>query len=199
MSSKIIGAIAAVVIVIGGYFAYRYTQLQADAAKWSGPIKEIAEESITKVDDVSHIRFVSIVEAPLAKVQQAMWGVERGQETVENIRLSKLIKQEGNKKEVEIQVQLLSLPLQQFTMEFTLDEQKHRMDFHTTQSTSQDLTGSYQLEPSPDGARTRVTYEVKAKPKVPVPLPQSVQDSAQKEFFVNTIRGVKKRAQEVAG
>lgn len=195
MNGKTIGGIvAALVVVVGGYLAYRYMQLQAEAAKWSGPIKEIVEESITKDGDISTFRFVSEVEAPLDKVQKAMWGVERGQESVENIRLSKLLKEEGNKKEVQIQVQLLSLPLQEFTMEFVLDEALHQMTFKTLQASTTELEGSYRLEGSPDGQRTRVTYNAKAKPRVPLPVPQSVQDSAQKEFFVNTVRGIKKRA-----
>lgn len=195
MNAKTIGGIvAALVIVVGGYLGYRYTQLQASAAKWSGPIKEIAEESITKEGDVSKIHFVSMVEAPVDKVQTAMWGVEKGQETVENIRLSKLLKDEGKRKEVQIQVQLLSLPLQEFIMEFLLDEGQHRMTFKTLQASTTELAGTYQLEGSPDGKLTRVTYDATAKPKVPLPVPQSVQDSAQREFFVNTVRGIKKRA-----
>jgi hypothetical protein len=195
MNAKTIGGIvAALVIVVGGYLAYRYTQLQAAAAKWSGPIKEIAEESITKEGDVSKIHFVSMVEAPIDKVQTAMWGVEKGQETVENIRLSKLLKDEGKRKEVQIQVQLLSLPLQEFIMEFLLDEAQHRMTFKTLQASTTELAGTYQLEGSPDGKLTRVTYDATAKPRVPIPVPQSVQDSAQREFFVNTVRGIKKRA-----
>jgi hypothetical protein len=195
MNGKTIGGIvAALVVVVGGYLGYRYVQLQAAAAKWSGPIKEIVEETITKDGDVSKIHFVSMVEAPLDKVQQAMWGVERGQESVENIRLSKLLKEEPKRKEVQIQVQLLSLPLQEFTMEFVLDDAQHRMTFRTLQASTTELDGSYQLEGSPDGKLTRVTYNANAKPRVPLPVPQSVQDSAQREFFVNTIRGIKKRA-----
>lgn len=197
MNAKTIGGIvAAVVLVVGGYLAYRYMQLQSSAAKWSGPIKEIVDEKITKDGDVSKIHFVSMIEAPLDKVQQAMWGVERGQETVENIRLSKLLKEEPKRKEVQIQVQLLSLPLQEFIMEFQLDEAQHRMTFKTLQASTTELAGSYQLEGSPDGKLTQVTYDATAKPKVPLPVPQSVQDSAQREFFVNTVRGIKKRATE---
>lgn len=197
MSSKaILGAVAALVVVVGGYLVYRYVQLGAEARKWEGPIKEVVEESIKREGDVSTIHFVSVIEAPLDKVQKAMWGVEQGERSVENIRLSKLLKEDGNRKEVQIQVQLLSLPLQEFVMEFVLHPEQHRMEFKTLQSTSQDLEGRYQLEGSPDGKLTRITYDAKARARVPLPLPQSVQDSAQREFFVNTVRGIKKRALE---
>lgn len=198
MSSKAVaGIIGALVVVVGGFFAYRYvSRLQEQTAKWAGPVKEIVDEesSITRDGDVTKIYLVSRIDVPIDKVQAAMWGVERSQESVENVRLSKLIKEEGKRKEVQIQVQLLSLPLQEFTMEFLLDEAQHRMTFKTLQASTTDLEGSYQLEASPDGKQTRLVYDTRAKPRVPLPVPQSVQDSAQREFFVNTVRGIKKRA-----
>ena len=81
-------------------------------------------------------------------------------------------------------------------MEFLLDDTQRVMTFKTLQASTTELAGSYQLESSPDGKLTRVTYDATAKPRVPLPVPQSVQDSAQREFFVNTVRGIKKRAAE---
>jgi hypothetical protein len=199
MNTKVIvGVVAAVVVVIAAA-AYFVIPIWSSTAKWKGPVKEIESEKFTKEGDVTTIQFSSRLEAPLDKVQTAMWGVERGAESVEGIRQSNLVKQEGNTKVVELQLKLLSLPLQQFTMEFTLDQAKHRMSFKTLQSQTQDLNGWYQLEGSPDGTQTHVSYEAKSRAKVPLPVPQSVQESAQKEFFVNTLRGIKKRAQAPTG
>ena len=75
----------------------------------------------------------------------------------------------------------------------------HRISFKTTESQLQDLEGYYQLEASPDGAKTRVTYESKGRDKVALPFPQSVVDSANRELFVNTMRGAKKSAQQAGG
>jgi len=200
MNSKtIIGVVAAVVVVVVGFLAYQYMRVKAEAAKWSGPIKEIVEEKATKDGDVTTTHFVSIIDAPLDKVQAALWNVEHSQDMVENIRMSKLTAQEGNSKTVEMHLQALNLPLQYFTMKWTLDPAAHRLSFKTTESQLQDLEGYYQLEPSPDGTKTRVIYESKGRDKVALPFPQSVVDSANRETFVNTMRGAKKAAQQAGG
>ena len=197
MNTKVVlGVVALVVVAAAAYFII---PIWSSTAKWKGPVKEIEFEKFTKEGDITTIQFTSRLEAPLDKVQAAMWGVERGAESVEGIRESKLVKEDGNTKVVELQLKLLSLPLQQFTMEFSLDPGKHRMSFKTLQSQTQDLNGWYQLEGSPDGTQTRVSYQAKSRAKIPLPVPQSVQESAQKEFFVNTIRGIKNRAQAPAG
>ncbi len=200
MNSKtIIGIVAAVVVVIVGFLGYQYLRVRAEAAKWSGPIKEIVEESSKKDGDVTVTHFVSVIDAQLAKVQNALWSVERSQDMVENIRMSKLVKEDTNSKTVEMHLQALNLPLQYFTMQWTLDPAAHRILFKTTESQLQDIEGYYQLESSPDGSKTRITYESKGRDKVALPFPQSVVDSANRELFVNTMRGAKKFAQQAGG
>ncbi|OFV88071.1 MAG: hypothetical protein A3J75_05925 [Acidobacteria bacterium RBG_16_68_9] len=197
MNTKvIIGVVVASVVLVAGYFAL---SIWSSTSKWAGPVKEIEFEKFTKDGDITTIQFTSRLDAPLEKVQAAMWGVERGAESVEGIRQSKLVKAEGNSKVVELQLKLLSLPLQQYTMEFTLDPGAHRMTFKTLQSQTQDLSGWYHLEGSPDGKQTSISYEARSRAKIPLPVPQSVQESAQKEFFVNTIRGIKKRVEAATG
>jgi hypothetical protein len=169
-------------------------QLQAEAAKWKGA-KEIVEESITKDGIVTAARFVSVIEAPLAKVQDAVWGVESSAGRIPNVKLSQLVKQEGNTKTLKMQLQALTLPVQHYTMQFTLDAAAHKISFKTTESQAQDIEGSYQLEASPDGQRTRIVYESKATDKIAVPFPQSLIEGATRETFVNTIRGVKSMVQ----
>lgn len=196
MNKKAIAGIAVVVVVAAA--AYYVMALQREADKWK-EAKEIVEESIT-LDDAgaSHIRFVSVIDAPLARVEAALWGVERGAETISNIKLSKLIKEEGNTKTLEMHLQALNLPIQAYTMQFTRDPAAHRVSFKTIETQTQDLEGSYQLEASPDGARTRLVYESVARQKIVLPFPKSVLDSANRETFVNTIRGVTKQAQAPA-
>jgi hypothetical protein len=127
-----------------------------------------------------------------------LWQVENGAEMVENINRSELISSEGNTKVVQLDLRALSLPLQRITMKFTLDPQAHRISFDTVESQTQLLTGSYQLEASPDGKRTRIVYDTQARQKRALPFPQSVLDSANRETFVNTIRGAKKSVAESA-
>jgi len=195
MKSKGMIAAVAVAVVVVGFLGYQYMRVRAEAAKWSGPIKEIVEENASKDGDVTTTHFVSIIDAPLDKVQAALWNVEHSQDMVENVRMSKLVQQETNSKTIEMHLQALNLPLQYFTMKFTLDPAAHRISFKTVESQLQDLEGYYQLEASPDGTKTRVDYESKGRDKVALPFPQSVVDSANRETFVNTMRGAKKAAQ----
>jgi preprotein translocase subunit YajC len=188
MNKKVIGIVVGVVVLV---VAVYFIQLQRQAAKWK-EAKEIAEESITKEGDVTTLRFVSVVEGPLDRVQAALWGVERGAETIENIKRVEVVKEEGNTKVVKMDLRALNLPLQRYTMEFKLDPERHRIAFKTLESQTQMLDGAYTLEASPDGSKTSVVYVTEARQKVALPFPQGVLDSANREVFVNTMRGVAK-------
>jgi len=190
----IIGAVVAIVVIGVGLYAYNtWSAMQ----EWQNA-KEIGEATFTRSDNVTKARFVGVVEGPLDKTQEALWDVEHGAGTIENIQLSNLIRQEGNTKEIEMHLKALNLPLQHFKMEFTLHPEQHRITFKTTESQLQDLEGAYQLEPSPDGKRTRIVYEFTGKDKVAIPFPASVLESANKETFVHTIRGINKRVKGTA-
>ncbi|MBX3028112.1 hypothetical protein KF840_24760 [bacterium] len=188
-AAKIIGALV-VLVVVGGVALY-WIQLQRQAAQWKNA-KEIVEESFNKDGGVATIRYVGIIDGPVDKVQDAVWAVEKSSQMVANIKKSELLTAEGNQKTVLMQLQALNLPLQQYTMQFTLDQPAHRVTFKTLQAQAADLEGAYVLEPSPDGARTKLTYEAKSTDKIAVPFPAAVIESANRETFVNTIRGINK-------
>jgi len=189
MNAKtIIGVIVAVILLAGGWYVY---DMQRQAAKWKNA-KEIVEESFNKDGGVATIRYVGVIDGPIDKVQDAVWNVERSSSMVENIKKSELVKSEGNTKTMIMQFQALNLPVQQFTMDFTLDAPNHVVSFKSTQAQAADLEGRYKFEPSPDGTKTRITYEAKSTDKIAVPFPASVIESAQRETFVNTVRGVEK-------
>jgi hypothetical protein len=188
--ARIIGALVALA-VLGGAGLYWY-RLQQQAAVWKNA-REIVEESFNKDGGVATIRYVAIIDGPVDKVQEAVWAVERSSETVANIKKSELVKVEGNAKTVLMQLQALNLPLQQYTMEFTLDPAAHQVRFRTLQAQAADLEGTYLLEGSPDGTRTKLVYEAKSTDKIAVPFPASVIESANRETFVNTVRGISKQ------
>lgn len=190
MDKKIVVGIVAAVVVVGGAAAY-FFKLQADAAKWK-EAKEIVEESLTSEGVTRTARFVSVIDGSPEKVLQAIWDVENSSSVVENIKLSELVQAEGNRKVVKMQLQALTLPLQHYTMQFDLDRAAQRVTFKTIESQAQDIEGFYQLEGSPDGTKTRLVYESKARAKVAVPFPESVLEGATRETFVNTVRGVNK-------
>jgi hypothetical protein len=197
MNKKVVlGAVAAVAAVVALVIVYQVVRIRAEAAKWSGPMKEIVEEEVKRDGSVTTSRYVSLLDAPAEAVQKVIWDVGDAQNMVDNIKLSKVLEDRGNVKLVEINLQALTLPLQQFTMEWTLYPQDHRITFKTIKSQAQDITGEYRLEASPDGARTRLTYTTTSKDKIHVPFPQSVLDSANRETYVNTVRGIEKRIKQ---
>jgi Polyketide cyclase / dehydrase and lipid transport len=188
----VFGGIGVVAVLVIGFLVYKVISLRTEAAKWTGPMKEIVEESVAHDNNATKTRFVSLVDAPIDEVQKALWDVENSQNMVENIKLSKLLESKDNTKVVEINLQALTLPLQNFTMQWTLYPDQHRITFKTVKSQAQDIEGEYQLEASPDGKKTRITYTTTSKDKIVVPFPQSVLDSANRETYVNTIRGIEK-------
>jgi hypothetical protein len=192
MNKKILAAVAVVLLGVVSFVVYKAIGVRREAAKWAGPLKEIVEEKVEHEDAVTHIRYVSLINAPVAAVQQAIWDVENSQNTVENIKLSKLLDSKDNTKLVEINLLSLNLPLQNFTMRWTLFADEHRITFKTVKSQAQDIDGEYKLEASPDGARTRLVYTSVSTDKIAVPFPQSVLESANRETYVNTIRGIEK-------
>jgi hypothetical protein len=193
MNKKVVGGIIGVVIiVVVAFAAYKVVSVQREAAKWAGPMKEIVEEKVSHDNNVTHTRFVSLINGPVAAVQKALWDVENSQNTVENIKMSKLLESKDDTKLVEFNLLSLNLPLQNFTMLWTLYPDQHRITFKTVKSQAQDIEGEYKLESSPDGTRTRLIYTSVSKDKIAVPFPQSVLDSANRETYVNTVRGLEK-------
>jgi len=188
----ILAGVGVVVAAVVAFFVYKAVSLQSAAAKWSGPMQEIADEKITHDDRVTHARFVSILDAPIMSVQNAIWNVENSPQMVENIKAAKVLEANGNMKKVEMNFQSLNLPLQSFIMQWTLYPDEHRITFKTLKSQAQDIEGEYKLEPSPDGSKTQLTYTTTITDKIAMPIPQSVLDSANRELYVNTVRGIQK-------
>ncbi|MGH7819009.1 MAG: SRPBCC family protein, partial [Candidatus Binatia bacterium] len=159
--------------------------------EWESP-KEIIAESIEPLDRGWKIQFQSVVDRPLDQVWRAVQQPERSSEFIENFKKSELKKHEGNKKVIETQVQVLTLPLQTAVMEYTFDDAAKQVNLKTLQSATQDLTATLRLEPSPDGKKTLLTYDATATPKVNIPLPVSAQKGAMRELFVKTVQAIKK-------
>ncbi len=196
MNKKVLGGIGVVAVLVIGFLVYKAMSLRSEAAKWSGPMKEIVEEEVKHDGTVTHSRYVSLIDAPVDAVQKAIWAVEDSPQTVENIKMAKVLESTDNTKLVEINLQALTLPLQNFTMLWTLYPDEHRITFKTVKSQAQDIEAEYKLEPSPDGKRTRLTYTTTSKDKIAVPFPQSVLDSANRETYVNTVRGIQKMVKQ---
>jgi hypothetical protein len=193
MNKKVvIGIVVIVVVVVAGAVGY-FLNLRAEAAKWKEAKEFVKEESsITKEGVVTKARFVSIIDAPMEKVEDAMWKVEDGSQWIDNVKLSELVEQKGETKVLKMQIQALKLPIQHYTMEFTRHPGEHRITFKTLAAQAQDVEGSYRFEPSPDGKRTRLVYDFTSRDKIQVPFPQDVLEGAMRETFVKSVRGITK-------
>lgn len=192
MTRKVLAIVGVVLLGALAAFAIYQYRLRREAQRWQGPVREIVEETIEHDDGTTRSRFVAMLPAPVNEVQAVVWQVERLQEVVPNFKISRLIEARGNTKRVELGIQALSLPLLRYEMEFTLHPDEHRVTFRTLKSQAQEIEGEYKLEASPDGKKTRVVYTTVAKEKVAVPFPRAVLDSAGRETFVNTVRGIEK-------
>ncbi len=192
MNKTLLAIIGGAVVIVVGFVGYKAMSLKSEAAKWSGPMREIAEEEIVHEGTTTKSRFVTVIDAPIARVEALVWDVENLSHTVSNFKVSRLIEGDANKKKMEIAIQALTLPTLSYEMEFVIDRDAHRVTFKTVKSQAQDIDGEYQLQPSPDGSKTRMEYKTVARDKVAVPFPQSVLDGAARETFVNTVRAIQK-------
>lgn len=185
----VLAVVGGVVLLVIAFVAYKYVELSREAEKYKDA-KEVVSESIEKDGTKWNVKFESVIAKPIDKVWAAMHQPERSAEFIDSFKKSELKKNEGNEKVVEIQVQVLTLPLQTFLADFHFDDADHQMMLKTL-SGPQDLNAVYQLR-SLGSDRTLLTYNATATDKVSVPLPLSVQKGAVRELFVKTIQAIEK-------
>ncbi|MET0152968.1 MAG: hypothetical protein ABW298_10230 [Candidatus Binatia bacterium] len=185
----LLAVIGVVLAVVGLYLGYRFWELQQMAAKYANA-KEVAAESIEKDGPNWTVHFESVLAQPLDKVWRALHQPERSHEFIEAFKKSELKKEDGNKKTVEFDVQVLTLPVQTFVAELTFDDASHQMSLKTL-SGPQDQTATYQLR-ALDPNKTLLVYDAKATDRLSVPLPLAIQQGAVRELFVLQIRAIQK-------
>jgi uncharacterized protein YndB with AHSA1/START domain len=173
-------------------FGVQYYRVRSAALQWEKPVADILSEKLEKDAGTMTIEFTSRIDAPVEPVFRAFTEPERTQEFSDTVRYSKLLRSEGNQKLVEFEMIVLGQP-QRLAIEFTFVPDEQRVRLKTIESQFSDLSGEYQLSPSPDGTKTLLTYTGTAKDKVKVPVPLAFQKSALRETFVSTIRALKKR------
>jgi hypothetical protein len=185
---KIAAVIAVLILVIAAYLGYRYWQIQSLAKKYA-KATEIAAASIEKNGPTWTIHIESVIADPIDAVWKALRQPERSAELVPTaFKRSTLIKEEGSKKSLELEVTLLSLPSQRMVAELTYDDAAHKVKIVTSKGL-QDINGQYELTAlSPD--KTLLVFDGTAVEKVSLPLPQSVVEGALRELFVVQVRAV---------
>jgi len=188
---KLFLSLAAVLIVGLGFFGWRFYQPPMVALEWEGPSEEILSEKLDKRADTMTMEFTSQLDAPIADIWQAFSEPERIAEFSETVRISRLLKAQGNSKLVLFELELLGQP-QRLSLEFTFISDENRVLIKSVESQLSDIQGEYHFTPSPDGAKTLLTYSAVVKDKVSLPVPLSLQKSAARETFVSTVRALKK-------
>jgi hypothetical protein len=188
---KALWGLLALCLVGLAFLGLRYAQLRSAAVRWEGPVEEILSEKLEKQADTMEVEFTSRLDAPVAAVFAAFTEPERSQEFGDNVRYSKLLQNEGNRKIVEFEMVILGRP-QRFIMEFTFLPTENLVKVRTVENQLADLSGEYRLTPSPDGTKTLLTYTGTSKDKVNLPTPLALQKSALRETFVSSLRALKK-------
>ena len=188
---KLFLGLAAVLIVSLGFIGWRFYQIRMVALGWEGPSEEILSEKLDKQADIMTMEFTSRLDAPIADIWQAFSEPERIAKFSETVRVSRLLKAQGNSKLVLFELELLGQP-QRLSLEFTFIPDENRVLIKSVESQLSDIQGEYHFTPSPDGAKTLLTYSAVVKDKVSLPVPLSLQKSAARETFVSTVRALKK-------
>ena len=180
--------LALVVVAILGYVGYRYWTIQGLAKKYA-TAREIAAASIEKHGSTWTIHIESVIADPLDPVWQALRQPERSAELVPaSFHRSALIREDGNKKSLELEVTLLSLPSQKMLATMTFDDASHQVEIETSKGL-QDIHGRYEVSAlTPE--RTLLVFAGTAEEKVSLPVPQSVVEGALRELFVVQVNAI---------
>ncbi len=192
MKKIYLGAAGALIVIVVAASAFFYLRFRSEEIRWQSA-KEIYSESIEHKGREWDIRFASLIDAPVDRVWAAIQEPESASKDLEVFKKSELKKAEGNKKLVEFQVQLRGLPPQTFTVEFTFDAAKRRVNTRTLDNSIQEQEAAYELEASPDGAKTLLRYTARAVDKIVIPAPLAVQKTIVRELYVETIRSLVRR------
>jgi hypothetical protein len=188
LMGKIAAVVGLLILVIAAYLGYRYWQIQRLAEKYA-TATEIASASISRDGPTWTIHIESVIGDPIDAVWKALRQPERSAELVPTaFKHSTLIKEEGNRKSLELEVTLLSLPSQKMVAELIYDDAAHKVKIDTSKGL-QDIHGRYELT-ALSADRTLLVFDGTAVDKVSLPLPQSVVEGALRELFVVQVRAV---------
>jgi carbon monoxide dehydrogenase subunit G len=187
----IVGVVVGVVVLLAALGGWQYWRMTSAASRWSSA-EELAFEEIVKNGRTWTVRLESVIERPIDQVWEAMQQPERSAEFIpETFKRSELKSSSDGKKIVEMQIRVLTLPVQTFLAEMTYDAAAKAVSVET-RGGAQDLVATYRLESSPDGTSTRLVYSGKAEERINVPLPESVQKGAMRELFVKQVRAIER-------
>ncbi len=188
---NVIIAVVAIVLAIAGFLGFKYWQLQQLAAKYKDA-KEIAAATIKKDRSTWTMSIDSVFAAPIDKVWAALQHPEHSQNHLPEVfKKSTLVKDEGDTKTFELEIQVLGLPSQTMIAHMNYNQGAHTMAV-VTEKGLQDLNVTYTLTSlAPD--RTLLRFAGTAEDKVSIPLPaESIVEGALRELFVSQVHVIQK-------
>jgi hypothetical protein len=161
---------------------------------WSAPENFFVVEKADETDDGARLEFHSLVDAPAAKVYQALADIEHYADFVDGVTESVLTKAENNTKVIQI-TQTVFGRQGHAEVKWTLHSEDMKLEFETLQSDQNYNDGTFTVIPSADGKRSYVisVYQVKRK-GAPQNVPLGVLKAATRESFEKAARSVKRRA-----
>jgi carbon monoxide dehydrogenase subunit G len=187
----IVGVVIGAALLLAALGGWQYWRMTSAASRWSGS-EELVFEEIAKNGRTWTVRLESVIAKPIDQVWEAMQQPERSAEFIpETFKKSELKSSGDGKKIVEMQIQVLTLPVQTFLAEMTYDAVAKTVSVET-RGGPQELVATYRLESSPDGTSTRIRYSGKAEERINVPLPESVQKGAMRALFVSQVRAIER-------
>jgi carbon monoxide dehydrogenase subunit G len=187
----IVSVVIGVALLLAALGGWQYWRMTSAASRWSGA-EELTFEEIVKDGRTWTVRLESVIAKPIDQVWEAMQQPERSAEFIpETFKKSELKSSGDGKKIVEMQIQVLTLPVQTFLAEMTYDAAAKTVSVQT-RGGPQELVATYRLESSPDGTSTRLRYSGKAEERINVPLPESVQKGAMRALFVSQVRAIER-------
>jgi hypothetical protein len=186
---NLIIAVVVLVLAVAGWFGYRLWQAQSLAGKYKSS-GEIASSSITKKGNTWTIQIETVIAEPADAVWKALRQPERSEKLLpETFKRSTLVSEAGNKKTLDLEVQLLFLPAMNMSAEMTFDDAARKAGIKTSKG-MQDIDGIYEVA-ALGTDKTVFSFAGTAVDQISLPLPQSVVEGALRELFVVQVRTIK--------
>jgi len=162
---------------------------------WGAPENFLLREKSTKRDDGVQLEYWSLVAAPAQAVYDALADVEHYPDFIPGVDRVQLLTVDGSSKTVQIAQRVIGRQ-DNAKVEWTFHPDQRRIEFKTLASNISYNDGSYQVDPSPDGARCLVhsTFLVHAGQGMAQAVPIGVLAQGTRDAFLTAAQGVKKRA-----
>lgn len=162
---------------------------------WHEPENLVRSERSSEVDDGVKLEYTSLVDAPCAKIYDAIADVEHYPEFVSGVDSVSLLSSTDTTKTVQIAQRVIGRQ-SNAKVEWRFFPAERKVEFHTLSSSLSINDGSYTMTGSPDGTRCLVASTFLVKEASGNKTPMGVLASGTRDSFLAAAEGVRKRATE---